>query len=129
MNADILNVHTVRELISMGYFDNKLETLPKPSKPKLPSVYATSTEVQDYLVKLKAFEYLELAWKKSQEEYRNENSRLHQLFKFLLEEEAGIVPEHQKNRLFSLAWEYRHSYGLAEVESYYSQLAELFLSC
>ena len=43
-----------------------------------------------------------------------------------LEREYGVASTHPKSgTLFKLAWEYGHSCGISEVESYYSELSKL----
>jgi hypothetical protein len=61
----------------------------------------------------------------AREKYHEETRRMKALFKQDLLEEFGLVGHKKAEKFFSLAWEYGHASGYAEVYSYAQELVEL----
>jgi hypothetical protein len=57
--------------------------------------------------------------------YREEEARLVAKFEADLAAEHGLSENPRVGKLFSLAWDYGHSAGCAEVAAHYGELAEL----
>lgn len=61
----------------------------------------------------------------TREEWRIRERKEIDTIRARLEKEHGIEKHPKASDLWSLAWEYGHSYGYQEVESYYCEMAEL----
>jgi hypothetical protein len=59
------------------------------------------------------------------EVYRNRQREINEEFHVDLAAEHGLTGHPKEQKLFDLAWSHGHSYGLAEVASYYEEFAEL----
>lgn len=65
-------------------------------------------------------------FKTQREEYRKEESRIHNDFRRDALTEVGMLGHPKADKVYALAWENGHAYGFREVFSHLQDLAEIF---
>lgn len=105
-------------------YDNKIPYPKKPSKPTLSTRTPSSSDLENYAKEQLEFTDKEIAYKSNFNAYWEENARLHELFKQDLFKDLGIENHPKRDKIFSLAWQFGHSYGFSEVASYADDIVE-----
>ena len=107
-------------------YENKVPYPKKPSKPRLSSSTPSISEIKQYQNDIADFEIKEIAHKSSLQAYREEEGRLHNLFKQDLFDELGISNHPKKDKIFEYAWQEGHGGGLSAVLSQADEIVEFF---
>ena len=111
-------------------YENKVPYPKKPSKPQLSSSTPSISEIKQYQNDIADFEVKEIAYKSNfqayREAYREEEGRLHDLFKQDFFDELGISNHPKKEKIFEYAWQEGHSGGLSAVLSQANEIVEFF---
>jgi len=66
-----------------------------------------------------------VATKKEMSEYRLRCEKEKMELKDRLEKKHGVTANPKAHRLFDIAWDYGHAYGLTEVTYHYERLVDL----
>jgi hypothetical protein len=116
------------ENIKNGKYQNKVKIEDNPRIPEIlkrPASLMTSAEIQSLPEVKKQWEEAEERYRKSMQEYRQEESRIYGEFEADCAAEEGLLDHPKRSALFSKAWEAGHSSGYNEVWLNYTDMAEL----
>ncbi len=103
--------------------------LPKrPQEPKLNTTTPTKEQIKLYQTLSDNYPNLVEKYLKEKEKYRVEDKRIQDEIKEAIWEDTGLcfIPEQYREKVWSFAWNKKHSYGYAELINFLQDLVDIF---
>ena len=106
-----------------------INKLPKrPQEPKLNTTTPTKEQMELYQTLSDNYPSLVEKYLKEKEEYRIENNKIQDEIKEAIFEDTGLgyIPKQYQEKIWSFAWNEKHSGGYNDVISFLNELVEIF---